>query len=77
VAEIDGRPVTERVYVDRYWPRQRIYEQWFSSLQCQTGDTDYPVQKAMAMANALRGDAFNSHQAMLDLGRADAASLSQ
>ena len=26
VAEIDGAPVTERIYIDRYWPT--IYRQW-------------------------------------------------
>lgn len=25
VAEIDGKPVTERVYVDRYWPSAMAY----------------------------------------------------
>ena len=63
VAEIDGKAVTERVFVDRYWPYywpyQHYYQQWPPLYTtCNTGGTS--------------GMVFNSNQAMHSLGQLEA-----
>jgi hypothetical protein len=78
VAEIDGRPVTERVYVDRYGPR-RYYDlqPYWSSGRDPQCDPHWTAQaQAYQAAVANNSDTFDSHRAMLVLGRADAASIS-
>jgi hypothetical protein len=84
VAEIDGKPVTERVYIDRYY--QHYWQQpYYYNPNYQTG------WLAMSSSNnslgtgtsnlaginqaALGGYGFNSGAAMAALGRAEAASL--
>jgi hypothetical protein len=86
VAEIDGRPVTQQVYVDRYLPYYppRYYygtPYWSGSGNVLCGST--------GTANALTGatitysagsttqQAFDSHAAMQTLGRAEAQGLTQ
>jgi hypothetical protein len=73
VAEIDGKPVTERVYVDRYWPAYRSYTTgglWPVS-NCATTST----ANLVAGQNSGIAQAFCSSNAMADLGRAEAKSL--
>jgi len=66
VAEIDGKSVTERVYVDRYWP---TYVKTYPSYPITTFTTCGGVG-ATTIAS------FNSSQAMADLGRAEGKALS-
>lgn len=86
VAEIDGRPVTERVYIDRYWssvPYQqpwryyRSYPIW--SVGAQSGNiTQYSQSGSLAQAaQANAQQNWNSSNAMYLLGRADAGTLEQ
>lgn len=74
VSEIDGRPVTERVYVDRYverrWPPQRYWEYMSQMRAAQNW------QSATLNASAENPVVWNGEQAMFALGRAEAASLS-
>ena len=60
VAEIDGNTVTERIYVDKYWP---TYPRWCYTSA--TGDTSIP----------LSGGSFNSTLAMNALGRIEASNI--
>lgn len=84
VAEIDGKPVTERVYVDRYWPTYvktyPSYTPTWVTTTCGVGSASggysTMAQNASYQAGAGTAVAFNSTQAMADLGRAEAASLS-
>lgn len=91
VAEIDGKPVTERVYLDRYLPSYPVhpsYPYWRYTSNgigtCQTANlsgalaTQY--QQAAQCNNVSNqigsgGLAFNSLQAMTDLGRAEAVEI--
>jgi hypothetical protein len=87
VAEIDGKPVTERVYVDRYWPTYSRtipsypITTWTNSggIGTSTGTvasgTSYSLAQNASSQIGSGGAAFNSMQAMNELGRADAAAL--
>lgn len=86
VAEIDGQPVTERVYVDRYLPAYiRTYPQmvpnWATTYCGHTGiggASGGSMSSGAIASNAIGQGAistFNSSRAMADLGRAEAASL--
>lgn len=90
VAEIDGKPVTERVFVDRYWPilnqypyRQAPYWQYLGigvSNHSVAGSALGQAQSCNAQYqagsnNIVNNTAFNSGAAMLELGRADAKAL--
>jgi hypothetical protein len=80
VAEIDGKPVTERVYVDRYWP---AYVKTYPSYPTTTFTTT-----CGGVGAATTGDSyslalgrssitsFNSSQAMGRLGYAEGKALS-
>jgi len=49
VAEVDGKPVTHAVYVDRYWPRSPyndMYWPWQRYAQCSGGGRQYTLQNA-------------------------------
>ena len=82
VDEIDGKPITERVYVDRYWLRTAPSYPITTWTSCGTGNTTAgipanshtmsPPSAGSQYATAL---SFNSSQAMADLGRAEAKSL--
>jgi len=87
VAEIDGKPVTERVYVDRYWPSYIPYNGWphttgglywtnsVAVAQNTTG-TQTPAGQAAAASSCYQvNTSYNSLDAMADLGRADAKAL--
>jgi hypothetical protein len=90
VAEIDGEPVTERVFVDRYWPSRyheyRPYWAYYSSGGLAAGSCSnlsaLSQQSASApmyqnAVNQMSQGTFNSGQAMLALGRADAEALNK
>lgn len=80
VAEIDGKPVTEKVYVDRYWP---TYVKTYPSYPVTTFTTTCGGAGVGAVAGnsyslALGNSsisAFNSTKAMLALGRAEAKEI--
>jgi len=67
VKEIDGVAVTKTVFVDRYLPPYRPY--WADRLEVfgvnTCGSASFSVGKA---------DGFESHNAMLDLGKAEYSS---
>lgn len=86
VAEIDGKPVTERVFVDRYWPHYYPYYPYWSTQGFSISNTvghNAVGQNAVSVNATSMWEApdnmasFNSADAMLALGRADAQSLSQ
>ncbi len=74
VAEIDGKPVTQTVYVDRYlqpygsWP-YRSYLSGIGALVAGSNTT-------LTNTGSAVGASFNSTQAMADLGRIEASNLS-
>lgn len=84
VAEIDGRPVTERVFVDRYirpyWHGPVLYPSfpWYSTSM---GNLSSGTYQSNLSANDLQGQAcnngnmqqYNSLLAMNALGRSEAA----
>jgi len=78
VAEIDGKPITHTVYVDRY---VRPYWTYLGGGVCTTGGISSGAtggSYAPALTNCSNqigsvGAAFNSSQAMADLGRYEAA----
>jgi hypothetical protein len=80
VAEIDGKPVTERHYVDRYWPTYvrtypQIVPQWttYCGVASGAGVTTNTTTVGLAASNIPNNAlSFNSSQAMADLGRAEA-----
>lgn len=92
VGEIDGRPVTERVFVDRYWPTYIPYPsyplRWYGygvatamgSAQGGLNQSAFNVQNAagnnLSALQGSQGSAYNSLSAMGALGRADAEALS-
>lgn len=73
IAEIDGKPVTERVFVDRYWPS---YQPWyFRDLQY------YPPTRSTLIVGTSGGVGaanhpqytFNSITCMNTLGKLEAS----
>lgn len=83
VSEIDGKPVTERVYVDRYIDRYwRNYgHPWFLSGQgiglcAQSGLHNIGQNLSYSNSENQQSAAFNGLTAMNALGRAEAGSLS-
>lgn len=83
VAEIDGKSVTHTVYMDRYLPSYP-YQPWYhrySGGVCTTntlglsGAGSYSQALSANAAAQNMGGAFNSIQAMSDLGRAEAKAL--
>lgn len=93
VAEIDGRAITEHVYINRYVPGYypNYYPNYYwgsgpilcnsgSSTSIGTGTTTMNLASATGgMLNASgangNGATFDSHAAMLNLGRAEAQEL--
>jgi len=92
VAEIDGKPVTERVYVDRYWPTyispQVVpyppYRPWYGTTNAVGLGA---IQGAMPMSagslhnsgagiGECRNSQFDSLSAMNELGRNEALGVS-
>jgi hypothetical protein len=78
VAEIDGKAVTERVYVDRYWPTHLRLPPW-TTYYGTTGGVGAATTNLQNASNqyllAAHGCSFNSSHAMAELGRAEAALL--
>lgn len=91
VAEIDGKPVTERVFVDRYWPTYiptypsyPSYPRrfWSDAITCgatsnMSATSVAYQQNHLAMMSSPHPEGFDSSKAMLELGRADAQALAQ
>lgn len=90
VAEIDGKPVTERVFVDRYWPTYyptyiptytpayRYYGGGWSTVGTNTSTYAQGCSEGLAQGATSLGDnmtMFSSDEALYVLGRADAQSL--
>jgi hypothetical protein len=90
VGEIDGKPVTERVFVDRYYPSYppRYWGpswQYYSAnaathfantIPCNTAAVGRLAQNSQSLnAYSAAAASFNSTDAMADLGRADAKAL--
>lgn len=88
VGEIDGKPVTERVYIDRYLPQYipnypRPYWSLYGANSAGSGLSNLNTAgnnlsaAGAAYSNALNQGAntFNSTSAMQALGRADAKAL--
>jgi len=82
VAEIDGKPVTERVYVDRYWPTYSYPVRRFGDpiwLTCNTtagvgvGATSSGLNTHNSYQSAV--SLYNSHDAMNALGKSEALEL--
>jgi hypothetical protein len=88
VAEIDGKAVTERVYVDRYYPAYvktyPVYSPTWTTTTCRavgaSSSTSYSLaaqgSNLLCNGNANLAKAFNSSQAMAELGRAEGKALS-
>lgn len=84
VAEIDGKPVTHTVYMDRYLPSYPLYPTW-RHLSNSSGvgvsntaglnDAYSLAQNSGSPQNLGQATAFNSMQAMADLGRAEAKGI--
>lgn len=78
VAEIDGRPITEHVYVHRYLPAYYYgtpyYPFWNgasgNAILCNAGVT--VDGSTHLLTNGNNAASFDSHAAMLSLGRAEA-----
>lgn len=89
VGEIDGKPVTERVFVDRYYPTYppRYWGPYWATYSANAagGLSNSVGSNSVLNCNATGMDlaaakyqnnvAFNSAGAMADLGRADAKAL--
>lgn len=78
VAEIDGKPVTHTVYVDRYLPSVRPYYRdwttWYGTCGSTSGGTT-GLATSLVNATGQNGVEYDSHKAMLLVGRAEAKSL--
>jgi hypothetical protein len=86
VKEISGVPVTQTVFVDRYLPAYRDvwrgpYIAYAATQSVQNTDlnvagfSDGSIGHNTALNGAGQMQAFDSHSAMADLGRADADAL--
>ncbi len=75
VAEIDGRPITEHVYLHRYYGPNYLGPPWYNYCTT-TGDGTITLGSATTSATnvlpASNAAAFDSHAAMAVLGRAEA-----
>jgi uncharacterized protein YeaO (DUF488 family) len=71
VAEIDGKPVTERVFIDRYWPPYRPWRDWHYT---SWGATANPTM-TLAQGVTSQGRRYSATSAMYALGKSDAQSL--
>lgn len=80
VSEIDGKPVTERVYVDRYWRDYHHWQPYWSAAGvgvCNTAGSATDVSSNTARYREAFAQNYNSISAMNALGKADAMSLAQ
>jgi hypothetical protein len=77
VAEIDGKPTTQTVYIDRY-VRPSPYWQHLGYSTCVSNTVAGGASSVCGGASySTSTPTFNSIQSMSDLGRADAKLLSQ
>jgi hypothetical protein len=85
VADIDGKALTERVYVDRYWPTHLRLPYWTTYYGTTGGCgavsgnstlSNASSQYQGAIGSGGVGSTFNSSHAMAELGRAEAATIS-
>lgn len=85
VAEIDGKPVTEKVFIDRYWPNYYVrpplwqgYWPYYGSTTCGSlGASQSSNLQAYQSGLSGQGTSYNSTNAMNALGRAEAQALTQ
>jgi hypothetical protein len=81
VAEIDGKSITERVYVDRYWPQyypytaRPVYYGMNSSSTAAYSASNNLLNAQNYQQAAVANQQFNSLNAMNALGRAEAAEV--
>lgn len=75
VGEIDGRPVTERVYVDRWWPTVQPYWSRQTALPNYIPNWGVSTCGAAVSQAQSQGEKFNSISAMSALGRAEAKAV--
>jgi len=79
VAEIDGSPITERVFVDRYWPTSYpvypapIYWANKYATYCLSNQGSHAINASVGDFNLPQSQSFNSTSAMYALGKAEAA----
>lgn len=74
VAEIDGKPVTERVFVDRYWPYP-YYPYTSSGIRWTTPVCTTPICYGSNSLGSVSSVTFDSNTAMYASGKADALSI--
>ncbi len=72
VAEIDGKPVTERVFIDRYWPQ---YYHNYNTLRPLSQFCSATTSLGNNTTNVQNHTAYTASHAMYALGKADAQSL--
>ena len=76
VAEIDGKPVTEKIFIDRYWPQYFQNYPYIQTLQplwgCRNTTTTSLGNNTTHLQNHT---AYTASNAMYALGKADAQSL--
>lgn len=76
VAEIDGKSVTERVYVDRYWPTVWPHRTYTTcGITGLTGIGIATQGQLMANVSSGAGATYDSHKAMAWLGQNEAKAL--
>jgi hypothetical protein len=80
VAEIDGRAITEHIYINRYVPSYHPNYYYGTPYTvpytlCGPGAVGTSIGSGTIMTNCTSAMAFNSHDAMLSLGRAEAQEI--
>ncbi len=82
VAEIDGRAITERVFVDRWWPYVHHHYPYWNTTGCSVGGSTglQNAQSSLLAQNCshlnVENKSFDAPTAMYALGKADAVALS-
>lgn len=76
VAEIDGKAVTERVYIDRYWNRYPDWQPYWRYLATGVGSATTSLASGNIASSLPNAVCYNSLTAMNALGKADAMALS-
>ncbi len=71
VAEIDGQPITERVFVDRYWPSWPIY----SPAPLYSPPARWVMTNIAADGVSSNNTQWSGTTAMYALGQADAQAM--
>lgn len=81
VAEIDGKPITERVFIDRYWSHYYPSNPWSPWAYCGGGVGAGAASigcnsVTLATSNSGAQQQYSASNAMYALGKADAQSMS-